>query len=64
LQSAWRSHVAAIGVLGLTVAVTTGNAAQTPTVAARTERQTSDSCRVPRLTGLTLKKARARAARA
>jgi hypothetical protein len=56
--------VTAIGVLGLTVVVTTGNAAQTPTVAARTERHSSGGCRVPSLTGLTLKKARARAVRA
>ena len=49
--------VAVVGLFGLTVAVSAGDAAQTPTVAVRSERV----CRVPNLVGLTLSEARVRA---
>ena len=56
--------VVAMGVLGLTVVVAAANAGQLRNLTARTGRHGSDTCRVPRLTGLTLAKARALAARA
>jgi hypothetical protein len=56
--------VAAVGALGLILAAAAGNAAQPREAAPQAVQRAGDGCRPPRLKGLTLARARARAARA